>query len=375
MKKILIYTDNHFSEKSSILNNPYDEKCSRLNNQLNTLKWLHKTAIENNCTNIICLGDFFDQVKLTDLELTALSNLKDSFDEVLNKGISYEFLVGNHESSVASLDTSCANIFKLLSPQVKVFSKPEKVIVDNKFEICYLPYQYEASHNEGTNIVDFFGNKSSYKRIVLSHNDLANVQYGVIKSKWGFSIESIQKETDLFLNGHLHNGTNITDKIINLGNITGNDFGEDAFKFSHNAMILTLNDNSEISYILLENPYAFNFYKIKVDSEKELENILNTLKTNAVVQLSCSPEIIGNLKEMCSSCSKIIKIRYNSLTEQLNSVDNSITNEIKKERKNNSIDESLKKISDYLKERIGESTILGEELSKIENILLSGGTD
>lgn len=44
---------------------------------------------------------------------------------------------------------------------------------------------------------------------------------GQFISKAGFDINDIEDNCDLFINGHLHNGSKITDKIFNVGNLTG----------------------------------------------------------------------------------------------------------------------------------------------------------
>ena len=69
------------------------------------------------------------------------------------------------------------------------------------------------------------------------------------------------------VNGHLHNGNRISKNLINLGILTGANFGEDAARYPHNIMVL---DTDTLAFELIENPYAFNFYKLEVNSEKDL---------------------------------------------------------------------------------------------------------
>ena len=47
--------------------------------------------------------------------------------------------------------------------------------------------------------------------------------------------------------------------IRNIGNLTGQNFSEDAFVYGHKIIIV---DTSEWKFYLLENPFAMNFYKI-----------------------------------------------------------------------------------------------------------------
>jgi hypothetical protein len=99
----------------------------------------------------------------------------------------------------------------------------------------------------------------------------------------------------------------ITSKVINLGNLTGKDFGEDALKYNHNIAILDT-DSLNITYI--ENPYAYNFYKLQVESEQDLI-VLNTLKANAVVSIKCDSALIELAKQ------KIEELKNNILETRL----------------------------------------------------------
>lgn len=44
---------------------------------------------------------------------------------------------------------------------------------------------------------------------------------GKYKSIDGFDIDDIENNCDKFINGHLHNGSKVTNKIFNIGNLTG----------------------------------------------------------------------------------------------------------------------------------------------------------
>ena len=72
---------------------------------------------------------------------------------------------------------------------------------------------------------------------------------GPFISKTGFTIEDIENNCDLFINGHLHNGMKITNKIINLVNLTGQNFSEDALRYEHKIMILDTH-TLEYKYII-----------------------------------------------------------------------------------------------------------------------------
>jgi hypothetical protein len=72
-------------------------------------------------------------------------------------------------------------------------------------------------------------------------------------------VSEIENACDLFINGHIHHCGYVTEKIINGGNLTGQNFTEDATKFEHCALII---DTDTMSVSFYKNPHALNFYKI-----------------------------------------------------------------------------------------------------------------
>ena len=288
MKKVLIFTDNHFCETSSVLRQFGVKYSLRLENQIESLNWLEKLAIEKGCAAVICAGDFFDKPNLTDSELTALQ-------DIAWNGLPHFFLVGNHESSVNGLRFNSTKALE--SDKRKIISEPTSAMA-NGTEICFLPYAIESDRKP---VSDYFGEKRG-KRIIISHNDLLGIQMGPIVSKTGFAIEDLEANADLIINGHLHNGQRISNKIINLGNLTGQNFGEDALRYKHNVMILDVDD---LSFELIENPFAFNFYKIEIKDKADSLK-LRQLKSNAVVSISCADDLLVECKTVLGKLSNII---------------------------------------------------------------------
>ena len=128
-------------------------------------------------------------------------------------------------------------------------------------EVSFLPYTHDYDMSM------YMAN--SKKRIIFSHNDIKGINYGKYISTSGFDIEDINKSCDLFINGHLHNGENVTDKIINIGNLSGQNFSEDGLKYKHNIMII---DTNSLEYQKIENPFATYF--IKYDFKKYETSLL-----------------------------------------------------------------------------------------------------
>ena len=114
--------------------------------------------------------------------------------------------------------------------------------------------------------------------VVFSHNDIAGLQLGKYISKNGFTINDINSNCSLFINGHLHNATKYNN-IVNVGNLTGLNFSEDAFRYKHSVYIL---DTDTLTITEFENPFAFNFYKITSLQQ------FSELKSNSVITIQCS---------------------------------------------------------------------------------------
>lgn len=272
MAKILLYTDNHFCFKSSGLPSIGNRYSYRLDNQIQTLNWVQELAEEKECEAIICLGDFFDKPTLNDIELTATKDI------VWSSYIKNYFLIGNHESSSSSL--ACSSTKVLQGRNKFIINTPTSLIFDTT-QIHFIPYIIESDRKL---IGEYLNkNQTATKHVIISHNDIKGIQMGPVVSKTGFDIKDIEANCDLFLNGHLHNGTSITNKIINLGNITGLNFGEDAFKYKHCAYIL---DTDSLQIESIENPYAINYYKLNIKTEKDF-SIVKELKQKCVLNIMC----------------------------------------------------------------------------------------
>lgn len=289
--KILLFTDLHMCPRASIVNKWGMKYPARLENCIDSINWLERKAEELGCEYIISLGDFFDKPDLTSETITACNDIKWS-------NIMHYSLVGNHDASNSTLVFNSVN--SLIRDYHKVISEPQILLLDT-CDICFLPYIVECDRKA---INEYFPNTGK-PRIILSHNDISGIQLGPVVSKTGFSIEEIEANCQLFINGHLHNGQAITSKIINLGNLTGKDFGEDAFKYSHNIAIL---DTETLVLTFIENPYAFNFYKLQIETEVDIEQLYK-LKSNAIVSIKCDSTIVDETKQVITKLSNITESR------------------------------------------------------------------
>ena len=152
---------------------------------------------------------------------------------------------------------------------------------------------------------------------------------------------------DLFINGHLHNGSKITNKIINVGNLTGQNFSEDAFKYDHCIFIL---DTTTLQIAVYENPYAINFYKI------ELWDVTK-LKQNAVITLKCEEQSQSHYKELLLAAPNVLTSRLIVIPTSTDSSHSSMQELIAVNH--------LDKFKDYVLDVLGTNEIIVQELEEV----------
>jgi len=344
--KLLLYTDVHFSKHSSIIRSRSTKYSSRLENCIKSVSWAEQQAIDNNCDEVICLGDFFNTPDLTSEELTALN-------EVQWANIPHTFIVGNHDASNKDLVFNSVNALVRLGFNVV---NQVKFIKTNSINLLLIPYMEEdirksiKEYKDDLNITD-------NNLIVLSHNNV-RCQYGRYENKTGFEIEDIEQNCKLFLNGHIHHFYNFCRNGFNLGNLTGQNFTEDAFTYPHCAFILDTNDNS---FYPVENPYAYNFYQIEIDKKEDFK-IFNKLKNQAVISVKCEKDIIAECKEYIHSLPNIVESKVIWKFTQVTPTD---TEELTLSSLANL--DHLQKLKEFVVNHLGSDEIVLKELQNIIN--------
>lgn len=274
--KIGIVGDVHWSKYSSIVRSRGDKYSTRLENCIQSVNWAEGFIEKENCDIVVYLGDFFDSSDLNAEEISALNDI------TWNK-LKHYFVVGNHEMGLNDLSFSSSHLLNLCD-NIEVIAKPTTIVVDST-PLCFIPYVLENNRQPFKTYID------TENSIVFSHNDLKGIQMGRIISPSGFELEEIHNACRFFINGHIHNGSVISKKIINVGNLTGQNFSEDATIYHHHIMIL---DTDTCDYSLVDNPYAFNFVKFddELDGFALIEEILNA--TSNVV---CTLKVKANNRE------------------------------------------------------------------------------
>ena len=309
------------------------------------MNYIERFAKENGCNELICCGDFYDKPSISCEEMTALQEIEFS-------GLDHTFLVGNHESNVGSLDFSSTKFFESIKSQV--IDKPLTRQVNSKVNFTFIPYMY----GNVPSLSEFIKDKSK-KNVVFAHQEIAGIHYGKVVSQSGFEIEDIKNNCTLFLDGHLHNNMNIERSIVIIGNLTGQNFNEDATRYSHLFYILTVEDDGTIILESYENPHAFNFYKIRIEKESDLK-VLDNLKNNAVLSVVCNSEWVDTVNDKLKSLNNVSGYRVSIIY-----VNDSYDNETS-ELLNN--DNYIKQFIDFAQLKLPYSPALVDELSRFGDI-------
>lgn len=348
--KVLIIGDVHLSQYSSIIRKRGEFYSERLENLLWSINWAEKQAEENNVDKIIYLGDFFDRSDLNAEELTAFRDIRWA------KDILHVFLVGNHEVGTKNLQYSSIHFIESLGNNFTVIDKPTQESGFG-YRFLYLPYTFESERKSigdywtetaPTGVLETQEVKTPY---IFSHNDLKGVNYGLFESREGFDIKDIKKNCSLFVNGHIHNtGWIEGDRILNLGNLTGQHFNEDATRYPHQIMLL---DTDKCQWAFIENPYAFNFYKVEI---KQLQD-LPDFKSNAILTVKCPESKVSELREKLSSMESVKEFRVISVPEEAKE-------EAEVHIELNSVDH-LKQFQEYILNQLGNSEAVIKELQEV----------
>lgn len=338
--KILLFADLHMCPRASIINKWGTKYPIRLENCIESVNWLERLAEERGCDYIVNLGDFFDKPDLSSETITAVQDIEWS-------NIMHYHIVGNHDASNSSLIFNSVNA--LAAGSHSIITKPEMLFLDD-CNILFLPYIVECDRKP---IDQYLHEKNSKPTIIFSHNDLNGIQLGPVMSRTGFTVEEIEANCNCFINGHLHSGQAITNKVINLGNLTGKDFGENSFLHGHNVIIL---DTKTLELTYVENPFAFNFYKIQIDTESDIGQLRN-LKQRAVVSIKCDSTLVEKTKQVISELANILESRiiiikkYEEVTTEDSTIDLTV--------------DHLARFIECCRANIEVSTLLEEELAEI----------
>ena len=346
--KIGIVGDIHWSTYSSILRSRGKDFFFFFEGLIKSLDWAEQLFKEQGCEQEVFLGDFFDKSVIEHEEATALKQVKWNEFPCITKR---HFIVGNHEVELGRLEYSSLEALSLVKNHI-VYNEPTLVTLGIKTQALFLPYIVEDNRKP---LEEYLKDRDPSKKLVIfSHNDIKNFQMGQFLSKTGFDIEDIEKNCDLYLNGHLHNCGKVTNKIINVGVLSGCNFSEDAFKYEHHVAILDT-ETLEIQYF--ENPYAFNWYKIDINSSSDL-NELNEIKDNAIVCVRCKKQFEADVKDALGHLTNV-------LTYKIICTRDLLLDESSEELKFDMGKDHIEQFREYILKTLGNSSIVNEELGEV----------
>ena len=353
--KILVVGDVHYSQFSSIVRKRGEYYSERLENLLWSINWVEKTAIQEGVEKIIYLGDFFDRADLNAEELTAFRDI------VWSKDIPHIFIVGNHEIASHNLEYSSAHLISSLGENFNIVDKP-LMDVGFGYRFIYLPYVFENNRRPLQEYIDnvisqygFVETQELKQLYIFSHNDIKGVQYGNFESKNGFDKDEILNTyCRYFINGHIHNqGWVVQDRILNLGNLTGQNFNEDGFKYSHCALLL---DTQTQKVQLIKNPYAFNFVKVVIQDREDIANF-KTLP-HMILSVKCKEDLVEELRTFLDNCKDVEEYKIISMADQEENIDEGNIQTF------NSVDH-LQQFQSYIISQLGNTALVLKELQEV----------
>ena len=354
--KALIVADVHFAQYSSIVRKRGQYYSCRLENLIWSINWAEKLAAEQHVDKIIYLGDFFDRADLNAEEATAFREICWSRD------ICHVFLVGNHEVAARSLEYSSVHLIDALGPNFNIVDRPMED-VGFGYRFIYLPYIFENDRrplqeyiSEAISQHGFVETQELKQLYIFSHNDIKGVQYGLFESESGFDKdEIIETGCRYFVNGHIHNhGWIKDDKILNLGNLTGQNFNEDALRYPHVVSIL---DTQTSQLEFFENPYALQFLKLEVQNKEDIAAI--KIVPHMVLSIKCKEECVDDLREFLDNHADVEEYRIITLLPDAQDVV-----EEESVQMFNSMDH-LQQFQSYILSQLGKSSTVLEELQEV----------
>ena len=264
MTNFIIFSDPHFDLNHS-KSYMKDGITSWLDMQLKGLNQIFEYAKNNNVFDIFCNGDIFE--KKNYLPQNLYNAVWGAFAEQVNEKFNFIFNSGNHD-----YHSKISGTLKPFSNIVSVIIEPTDIVLEDTF-IRIIPF---GMIDKNLKLPD--EEYSNY--ILMTHEDISGSLYGV-----NDYISSTKYKQQLFsdwlvLNGHIHLPSKISKKIINLGSIFRNNFGETHKTYFYHykdgeieqieikcpEFIITPGFSPKIRSVIEENDY--DFFRIDINPEE-----------------------------------------------------------------------------------------------------------
>lgn len=295
MGKVLIFSDLHIF--------PHKRKNERLEDCLEVLRWVFKTAKKENIKTILFGGDFFHDRQKIEI-YTYQKTFEILRDELNGSGIELFLLLGNHDIWFND-NTDFSSVMPLSAlPGIVVVKKPTRIKIENH-SWDFIPFTHNPieSIKELKELKELDGEEEySLGHLALDGAILHNNQHSDVSVEHdgemvtvSASIFSHYRHTFL---GHYHAEQKVNKKVEYIGSPLELSFGE-AFQKKH--IIIFDGDKNEPQYI--ENEFSPKHLILSMDECKnfELDNNFVQIKVNEAGSadlLSLKKEILQQSKPL-----------------------------------------------------------------------------
>ena len=314
--KLLIFSDIHI--------HPHKKSVERLEDCINALDWVFKTACSKNIKDIVFLGDLFhDRQKIDVLTYQKTFEVLEKY--LLNNKINLYLLLGNHDLwHNQKWDVSSVNPLRNL-PGVVVINEPTVRAISDDYLFGFLPYTHDPIEDL-KKIEKYWEQECSKRKIdppkimgahIAVDGAVWNVKYN---TRAEVSIEHdgdmvkvgpniFNKWKKVFL-GHYHAEQKLSDIVEYVGSPLQLSFGE-AFQDKH----IIIYDIEKNSCEYVKNDFSPKHYIMGEDEldNYELEGNFIRLEVKDITSTSMS-EIRKNLVENKKVAS--MEITQNFIKEQ-----------------------------------------------------------
>lgn len=339
MSKVLIFSDLHV--------HAHKRSSERLQDCLDVLEWVFKTAVDREIEDVLFLGDLFhDRQKIDVLTYQRTFEIFEKYlksdpyivdhprgcDEIFIPPFNLYLLLGNHDLwHLNKWDVSSVNPFRALSG-VTVIDKPSTLSIGGAL-ISFLPFTHDP-------IKDLKEIEKHRSKILCGHIALhgatLNVMHGVRSQvsiehdgDMTFVDASIFKDWDRVFLGHYHAEQQINDNVEYIGSPLQLSFGE-AFQHKH-ILIYDLetqekeyirNKFSPQHFIIHEKdkdkyPLKGNFIRMEVDdiTESKVIQMRNELVEKKVGSIEIS-QVKKESEELVIEDVKAILLKEDEMLEK-----------------------------------------------------------
>jgi DNA repair exonuclease SbcCD nuclease subunit len=288
MNSIALFADPHVSNHKG--------QQKRLQDCLECLDWVFRTARENNAKHVICLGDLFhDRYKILVIAYQKVFEILSSYQE-----LDINLLIGNHDMWFHDKwDVSSVRPFQALS-NVSVIDKPCTKIV-NGLSIDFVPYA-----SDPVKILAGFKQKS---RILCGHLAVDGALLNFVHNTT--SDVEIESDSDMvrigteFFKGWEH---------VFLGHYHGSQIIDGRIEYVGSPLELTRNESQQQKHIILLDPSDLSKkYIVNKFSPRHLTLNLDELEKHDLNNTFLQVKVDG----CCTHESDVIDLKRN-LTERFN---------------------------------------------------------